>query len=312
MKQSQKDLQQLLLSRQLMFITAEGYASAVAEAFSDECKDAEKSILYHDLSKNMCEQMSLQVSEDNPVNFTTEYTSEEIPEGTLAYYPVFGIITSDSSWRFSSKRFEKELLDSESNPNISAHFLHISSPGGEAFYLDRLSQTMSDLTKPVVAYVEKTCASAAYLIACHADKVMAATGYDKIGSIGTVAQMYDDTAWMEKYGYKIHTYRATASDLKNKVMDDAVSGKGEEYIKRFLNPLNDMFIREVRNNRPMLAEAKAEDPVLRGELYFTPEAVQVGLIDKQATFAEAVAETQLLVKEKDIQRTKNQLISIIL
>lgn len=109
MKPSQKDLQQLLLSRQLMFITAEGYASAVAEAFSDECKDADKSILYHDLSKNMCEQMSLQVSEDNPVNFTTEYTSEEIPEGTLAYYPVFGIITSDSSWRFSSKRFEKNF-----------------------------------------------------------------------------------------------------------------------------------------------------------------------------------------------------------
>lgn len=311
MKQSQKDIQQILLSRQIMLITAEGYASAVSEAFSDN-EESEKCISYPDASRAMCEQMISRMNEDNPVHMTTDYASEEIPEGSIAYYPVIGTITSDSYYFFSSKRFEKELLSAESNPGISAHFLHISSPGGEAFYLDRLSETMNSLSKPVVAYLEKVCASAAYLIACHADKVLAATGYDKIGSIGTVAQMWDDSGWLEKYGYKVHTYHASASDLKNKVTDDAIAGKGEEYILRFLNPLNDMFIREVRANRKMLSSAKEDNPVLRGELYLTSEAQSVGLIDGQATFVEAVSQTVTLAKEhSDIQRTKNKLLSII-
>lgn len=311
MKQIQKDIQQILLSRPIMLITSEGFASLLADAFSEN-EDDEKAVCYNEASRQLCETMAAQIAEDNPVSITTEYASEEIPEGSIAYFPIMGTITSDSCWYFSSKRFEKELLAADQNPHITAHFLHVSSPGGEAFYLDRLSQTVNALAKPVVVYAEKVCASAAYLIACHADKVLAATGYDKIGSIGTAAHLVNDDGVMEKWGYKTYTYHASASDLKNKVTDDALDGKGEEYIRRFLDPLNDMFLAEVRANRPQLAQLPDDSPVFRGEVFLTPEAVELGLVDAQATFAEAVAQCVQLGKDHDdIQRTKNNLIRFI-
>lgn len=82
------------------------------------------------------------------------------------------MITSNCWWCFSSKKFEKDLLASEANPGIIAHFVHIDSPGGEAFYMDRLSETMRSLVKPVVVLAERVCASAGYLIACHGTKIL--------------------------------------------------------------------------------------------------------------------------------------------
>lgn len=188
MTQSQKYLQQLLLSRQGLLITAEGYASVVAEAFpnvhdSDSVEKGHAEMLYTEVISGALDLCSSQVRmafPDKDISIVSDYASEELPDNSIAYYPVFGVITSNSWWRFSSKQFEKDLLASESNPAIIAHFVHIDSPGGEAFYMDRLSETMRDLSKPVVVLAERVCASAGYLIACHGTRIFAATGYDKI------------------------------------------------------------------------------------------------------------------------------------
>ncbi len=320
MTQLQQYLQQLLLSRQGLLITAEGYASAVTEAFpftqeSDSSEREQTDMLYTDMVSNALNECLSKVHmaypEDN-LSITSDYASDDIPDNTIAYYPVFGMITSNCWWRFSSKKFEKDLLASEANPGIIAHFVHIDSPGGEAFYMDRLSETMRSLVKPVVVLAERVCASAGYLIACHGTKIFAATGYDKIGSIGSVAEVWDYSGYFKQMGIEVHTYHASQSDLKNKISIDAASGKGDEYISRFLDPINKMFLSEVCMTRPALRDVSDNEPVLRGEIYLTDEAIDIGLIDGKATLTEAILEASRLGREHaDIQRTKSQLLSII-
>ena len=139
----------------------------------------EDSPTYRDLVSEELQEYSASIK---GITLSVDFGSDDLPSGSLAYHRIKGLITSDSSWYyFSSKQFEKDLLLSESNPNIHAHFVHITSGGGEAWYLDRLSETIAGLGKPFYVLIEKRCASAAYYIGCHGCKVKALTQNDLVG-----------------------------------------------------------------------------------------------------------------------------------
>lgn len=96
MTQLQQYLQQLLLSRQGLLITAEGYASAVTEAFpftqeSDSSEREQTDMLYTDMVSNALNECLSKVHmaypEDN-LSITSDYASDDIPDNTIAYYPV--------------------------------------------------------------------------------------------------------------------------------------------------------------------------------------------------------------------------------
>lgn len=222
------------------------------------------------------------------VTLTSEFDSPELPDGSIAYHRIWGFITSDSKWFFSSKQMERDLLAAESNPAISCHFIHANSPGGEAWYLDRLSQTMEQLSKPVVTLVELLNCSACYYITCHSDYIATLTSHDTIGSIGTMVEAYNFDAYYKKLGIKIIREKSEKSDLKNKKHEDLRNGKPEQYIREVLNPLTEQFISSVRNARPVLNELPDDDPVFRGETFETEAAIKKGLIDGSMTFIEAV------------------------
>ena len=87
------------------------------------------------------------------IAFPSDFSDPEIPEGSVAYHPVFGDITYRSWWRFSTARFMSDLQAAEENPAIIAHLLHIDSPGGEAFGLHEAFQLVKSLKKPCFAVV---------------------------------------------------------------------------------------------------------------------------------------------------------------
>lgn len=231
------------------------------------------------------------VSLASDINLTTDYSGDNMPDASIAYYPIIGPILSDSYWRFSTKRFERDLLDAEDNPQIVAHLLHVNSPGGEAYYLDRLGETMDSLRKPIVAIIEEAC-SAAYNIACHAQVIYATTQFDLIGCIGTMVSFYDYSEFYASMGIKRIEAKADKSDLKNKTVEDLIDGKPEKFITSVLNPMNEAFLSTVRAHRPALAKLKDDHPALRGETFFTDEAISIGLIDARSTLADAAAEAK--------------------
>ncbi len=207
---------------------------------------------------------------------------------TVAYHRITGIITADSYWRFSTKQLQKDLLAAESNDNISAHLLHVSSGGGEAWYLDQLAATIRQLEKPVHSFIERVCGSAAYYIASQSDFISASTDYDLVGCIGTMTSLMDLQPMFEKWGVKFIEEYATKSDLKNKKYLDLLHGNPDQYIKEELDPLRDKFVDDVKLCREEIAELPEDHPVLRGETYYANKSIKNGLIDVVESFAAAI------------------------
>lgn len=219
--------------------------------------------------------------------------SPDIPEGSVAYHRVFGLVRADYpyDYYFSSKTMAKNLAIADNNPNIGAHFIHLSSGGGEAWYLDRLFSALTEMEKPVFAHVEKVCASAAYYIGCTAQKIAAETPNCTIGSIGVMCQFTNWRGLMEKLGIKDVQLYAEGSDLKNKkILDALYNEKPEEFIKTELNPIRDQFVGAVRAARPSLADLDDDHPAMRGEDYRAEEALSVGLIDAIQPFEQTLLE----------------------
>lgn len=247
------------------------------------------------------------------VPLTVDFSSNDIEPGTLAYHRIKGLITADSRWYFSSKQFEQDLLQAEDNPNIACHFLHISSGGGEAWYLDRLSETMRGLSKPIYSFVEKVCGSAAYYIGCHGSEVKALTQNDIIGCIGSMIGFWDIDPYFETLGFrKIEEY-AHISDLKNKKYNDLKDGKPQQFIDEELEPLAIQFREAVCSSRTALASLDLDHPALRGETFDATHAIDVGLIDGIVTFNEALAEAHELGYKwsESRKQQRNRVLSLI-
>lgn len=241
--------------------------------------------------------------------------SQDIPEGSVAYYRVSGLVRSDYpyDWYFSSKRMVRDLLSAEGNPNIAAHFIHVSSGGGEAWYLDRLYETLISLEKPIFAHIEKICASAAYYIACTAQQVMAETPNCTVGSIGVMCQFTNLQGLFEKLGIKDVQLYASGSDLKNKkILDALYREKPEEFIRKELNPIREQFVDAVRSARPALSKLTDDHPVLRGEDYRAEEALTVGLIDGIQTLEQSLRDAHRAgLAYLDSVRTRTQALNFL-
>lgn len=311
------EIQTLLLSTLPLWVTEDGYRRLMVAAFPLSGmhaepieKKIENSMSYQEIREYLLSHswyqyethVSLtaimrrmsQQQDGKPIELTDEYASPSLNEGTIAYHRIFGVVTAESYYYFSSKQLEMDIKDAEDNPSICAHLLHISSPGGEAWYMDRLSETLRSAKKPIVAIYEEYCASAAYYIGCHAQKLYATTAHDFVGCIGTMCSFYNFEPYFKKLGIEKVTAKATNSQLKNKIFEDLENGKSDDYIERVLNPMNEQFLSEVKAMRPKLAELGDDAPVLQGESYYTMEAEQVGLIDGKRTMEEVIMEAAQL------------------
>lgn len=313
------ELQTLLVSGKPLWITTDGFRQAMLSAFplygeknsepqassaigmlSPTYQEYLKNHTWYQLETHIAIQelvKNLAKDDSSTVKLTDAFDDEQLPENSIAYHRVFGTVTADSSWWFSSKQLAADLIAVEANPQISCHFLHINSPGGEAWYLDRLSEALRSCQKPILTFYEKMCCSAGYYIGCHGQRIYALTENDYVGCIGTMCSFYDFEPYFENLGIKRVEARATNSDLKNKTFDDLRQGKDDAFVQNFLNPLNAQFIAEVRGQRKQLAELYDDAPALRGETFYTPQAVEIGLIDGSRTMAEAVAEAVTMGNE---------------
>lgn len=318
-------LRQLLtLNTHQLLITAEGFASAMIEAFPLVAVDGQQPTsfffdedppTYKETSQKALSLLLKNIvarSELQGITITDNFSAEDLPEGSIAYHRIWGFITADCRWYFSSKQFECDLLEAEANPAIACHLLHVNSPGGEAWYLDRLSETMRSLSKPIVSLVEQYNCSASYYITCHSSFIASLTANDTIGCIGTMLEAFNYDGWFEKFGIKRIVARASKSDLKNKKSEDLLNGKTKQYIKEDLDPLNEQFLSAVLAARPQLSNLPEDDPVFRGETFSTPLAIEKGLIDASMTFIEAIAKAIELGNEyAELEKVKKSALNYL-
>lgn len=137
------------------------------------------------------------------------------------------------------------------SPKVKAIALNIDSPGGQPFESERVGQTIdrlkSETGKPVYAFIGNTGASAAYLLALHADKIIAGR-YSLVGSIGAVITGWDLHKLAEKFDV---TQRVYASVVHKNMINPFVtmSKESEAKAQEMVNQMAVVFADEFKSKR---------------------------------------------------------------
>lgn len=168
-----------------------------------------------------------------------------------------------------------------------AVILNIDSPGGSPSDADRISQSIeafkAETHKPVVAIIDGVGASASYMIAVHADRIVAGK-YSLVGSIGVIIQSWDYHQIMDKVGVKQRVF--ASGKLKTMLnpyaeMTPAAEAKAQEIVDRMAKT----FVTEVKTARGTRLK---EGNWFTGEVWPGEEAQQIGLIDEVGTIEDYV------------------------
>lgn len=166
-------------------------------------------------------------------------------------------------------------LEAES---VTALVLAIDSPGGDTAGLfemiGRLRALKAQAGKPIFAYADECIASAAYAIACLADKIfIPMTG--EIGSIGCLAIHCDETQANAIDGLTFKIFRSGARKAEGNPIEP-LTDRAAQAIQAQVNYLAGKFydlVVEARGLRPEQIKA------LEGAMFFGPEALSLGLAD---------------------------------
>ena len=137
---------------------------------------------------------------------------------------------------------------------------------------------------PLTICVDKVAASGGYMMACVADKILAAP-FAIIGSIGVIAQIPNFNRLLKKadIDYEMHT----AGEYKRTLtMFGENTDKGREKFTEELEDTHRLFKDYVQEHRPALDVAQ----VATGEIWFGRRAIELQLIDELKTSDEYIFE----------------------
>ena len=158
--------------------------------------------------------------------------------------------------------------------------LRLESPGGvvhgyglAASQLQRLRDAGLQLT----AVVDKVAASGGYMMACVADRIVAAP-FSIIGSIGVVAQIPNFNRLLKRNNIDVELH--TAGQYKRTLtLFGENTEEGREKFQEDLNETHQLFKDFVHQMRPALDL----DKVATGEHWYGRQALDLGLIDEIGT-----------------------------
>lgn len=221
---------------------------------------------------------------DSFINEPSSIFQEIAPESTVIL-PIQGALTKyDNCGQFGAQSYAQVLQQAKVNPNVKSVILDLDTPGGSADGSYDVSQAVAELkeVKPVYAYVNGMAASAGYRIAAHATGIIAKPG-SIVGSIGTMVTLTDFTTYLAQRGIREVEVYATDSKDKNRDYREAINGNHDLIRENILDPMNDIFLNEMRTQRGIPDEA------LTGKVYTdVNEMKQLNLIDATGSLQDVI------------------------
>ena len=143
-------------------------------------------------------------------------------------------------------------------------------------------QRLKDAKLRLTVSIDKVAASGGYLMACIADKIIAAP-FSIIGSIGVIAQLPNFNRLLDKAGIDFEQH--TAGEFKRTVtMFGKNSEKERSKLKSDLKETHQLFMDYVAKNRPKLDI----EHVATGEHWYGTRALELNLIDEVKTSDEVL------------------------
>lgn len=205
---------------------------------------------------------------------------------TVAVVPINGVIANSAEASADSVITVLErLFDTEA---IEGIVLLIDSGGGspsEAERITRFIDSEKERTgKKVIAACAGMCASAAYMIAVHADKVYAGE-YTWTGSIGAIMKGWDVNRVMEKFEV---AQRVFASGAQKDLMNPYTPMSEEMSVKLdgLVNQTAKVFSEEVTERRGGCLPTDKD--LFTGEVWTGAESLELCLVDAIGTVEEVL------------------------
>jgi signal peptide peptidase SppA len=172
----------------------------------------------------------------------------------------------------------RDIQIAAEDPEIAAIVLKINSPGGEAFGINELANTIhaARAKKPIVGYAYGYCASAAYWTGA-ACETLVADAEALLGSIGVVAIWADFTGYYEMFGIAFE--EVTSSNAPYKRLDIREPEERKVFMAE-IDGMEKVFIDSVAKFR----DVKRDDVIEN----FGKGAVLAGHLAVKANMADAV------------------------
>jgi serine protease SohB len=138
-------------------------------------------------------------------------------------------------------------------------------------------QRIKDKRIPLTVAIDKVAASGGYLMACVADKILAAP-FSIIGSIGVIAQLPNFNRWLKKH--EVDFEQVTAGKYKRTLtLFGENTEDAREKMQEDLEEVHHYFKSFVAQHRPDVAI----DEVSTGEHWLGTKALQLKLVDELQT-----------------------------
>ncbi|MAT91094.1 MAG: protease SohB [Halioglobus sp.] len=165
--------------------------------------------------------------------------------------------------------------------------LRVESPGGVVHGYGLAASQLQRIRSagvPLTVAVDKVAASGGYMMACVAQRIIAAP-FAVVGSIGVLAQLPNFHRLLKKHDIDFELF--TAGEYKRTLtLFGENTDKGREKFVEELEQTHELFKEFVGSNRPSLDIAQ----VATGEVWYGSQAVQRGLVDELQTSDEFIQE----------------------
>lgn len=200
----------------------------------------------------------------------------------VAVIPIHGPIFAGAGWLSmffdlaDPQAIAFEFIQALENPNVSAIVLEINSPGGQITGVNELAQMIYEARgqKPIVSYVTRSAASAAYWIAAPTDEIV-----------------LDETAEAGAIGVLVRYPKKSSSDYAVEIISsqspkkrvDPESEAGRAQILAYADTLAQVFLQAVATYRGVSIETVQSD-FGQGDVLVGKQAVSAGLADSIGTF----------------------------
>ncbi len=207
----------------------------------------------------------------------------------VAVIPIVGTITKSGSSLSGfpgTTRTRDSIRDFANSPTVSAIVLHIDSPGGAAKGVDDLARDIAAAAekKPIVAYADDLCASAAFYIAASAT-VIVANPSAVVGSIGVYTTVLDSSAAAQSEGVRVHVIKSVEFKAIG-VAGAPVSDSQLADQQRSVMDQHRLFVDSVAAGRGV-SRSKVEGWAT-GQIWIGEDARRLGLVDRIGSFDDAL------------------------
>ncbi len=179
---------------------------------------------------------------------------------------------------------------------VSALLLSFCSPGGVASGVPELASWLASQTaKPVYAYADGLCASAAYYLASATGRVYAPASAT-VGSIGVISRHYDWSGYLERFGVSVThltggKWKAAGNDA------EPLTDEVKAYLQQTIDELYRMFRADVAARMPV--DAASPETWGDGQVFLASQARELGLVTGIVPDMDALINT---TKEKPMDR----------